>query len=76
MAPPKLPPLPGPHQNEVPTQQPSWSKIEESPLNLEKLHLLCHSQKELKKEGYILAPLSEDQIESKQRCLHCTSMIC
>lgn len=51
----------------------SWSAIDESAIGLEKLRLLCHSGKELKKEGYVVTALSLAQIESKLRCMKCGS---
>ena len=71
--------VPPPYQlysNEIPQVnhlQIQWSVIESSPAHIEKLRLLCHSQKELKKEAYILNPLSEDQIQAKSRCIKCNS---
>lgn len=52
-----------------------WSHINESPANVEKLHLLCHSAKELKKGGYVMEQLSPVQIQAKTRCLKCGSTI-
>ncbi|EXJ58239.1 hypothetical protein A1O7_05664 [Cladophialophora yegresii CBS 114405] len=48
-----------------------WSAITPSLASVEKLRLLCHSQKELKKEGYVLKPLDVAQIEAKLRCIKC-----
>ncbi|KIY00842.1 uncharacterized protein Z520_03508 [Fonsecaea multimorphosa CBS 102226] len=49
----------------------TWSAIGISTSYLEKLRLLCHSQKELQKAGYVTQPLDATQIESKARCTRC-----
>jgi hypothetical protein len=58
-----------------PPSQPQiqWSTIKSKPASVEKLRLLCHSQNELKKKGYVLKPLDADQIEGKLRCTKCGS---
>jgi hypothetical protein len=38
---------------------------------LDKLYLLCHSTKELKREGYVLRPLTEKELKTKMRCSLC-----
>ncbi|ETI22782.1 hypothetical protein G647_06858 [Cladophialophora carrionii CBS 160.54] len=57
----------------TPVSQPQiqWSTITPSPAAVEKLRLLCHSQKELKNEGYVITPLDARQIEAKLRCMKC-----
>jgi hypothetical protein len=48
-----------------------WSMIEQTPLYVEKLLLLCHSQKELQRVGYITAPFSDEKLSEKRRCQNC-----
>jgi hypothetical protein len=72
------PPNPGPSTRPAPTTDQdlvandiAWSDVAETRVMLEKMRLLCHSRKELKKAGYVLEPLTEDAIEGKLRCLRC-----
>jgi hypothetical protein len=48
-----------------------WSIIEQTPLYVEKLLLLCHSQKELQRVGYVTTPFSDDKLNEKRRCQNC-----
>ena len=48
-----------------------WTEITETHVYLEKLKLLCHSQKELQATGYIVETLSPKQLQSKLRCEKC-----
>lgn len=48
-----------------------WSKVEKTLITLAKLELLTLSQKTLRKEGYVLEPLSEQEIWKKMRCQNC-----
>lgn len=48
-----------------------WSTIEETPVNIEKLLLLCHNQGQLEKESYIVDCLTPAQIDAKSRCANC-----
>src|ERR1700761_901672 len=57
-----------------PVQDIAWSTIVPSKTQLEKLRLLTHSEKELKKVGYVLKPLDQGQVQAKLRCLNCGSM--
>lgn len=49
----------------------AWSTIEATPLYMEKLQLLCHSQREVREQGYIVKPLTAAQIRKKGRCENC-----
>ncbi|KIW85201.1 hypothetical protein Z517_00591 [Fonsecaea pedrosoi CBS 271.37] len=70
-APPPPPPWPA-NEAKVPnTSEIAWSRITPSLPCLEKLRLLCHSQKELEREGYVTKPLSAAEIEAKARCMRC-----
>ncbi|OAL38331.1 hypothetical protein AYO20_02390 [Fonsecaea nubica] len=71
-APTAPPPLWPANEANVPnTSEIAWSRITPSPSCLEKLRLLCHSQKELERAGYVTKPLSAAQIEAKARCKRC-----
>jgi hypothetical protein len=59
-----------------PIQGIAWSTVIPSKAQLEKLRLLSHSQKELKKVGYVLKPLDQGQVQAKLGCLNCGSMPC
>lgn len=59
-----------PMSQNVPLAVP-WSRILETPANIEKLRLLCHSPKELKSSGYIIEPLTSTQLSLKSRCEKC-----
>ncbi|KAK5954927.1 hypothetical protein OHC33_003606 [Knufia fluminis] len=48
-----------------------WSNVSNSPIVLEKLHLLTATPKVLAKEGYVFKPLTEVEIWSKNRCRNC-----
>lgn len=52
-----------------------WSIIEKTLITLEKLELLTHSPKTLRKEGYVLEPLAEQDIWKKMRCQNCGQKI-
>ncbi|KAK5307460.1 hypothetical protein LTR99_000432 [Exophiala xenobiotica] len=52
-----------------------WSTIEETPVNVEKLLLLCHNHQQLKKESYILDCLTPAQIDAKSRCVNCNARV-
>ncbi|OAP60254.1 hypothetical protein AYL99_05256 [Fonsecaea erecta] len=71
MAHPTPPPLSSHGVTEPNTTQITWSCIPISLAYWEKLQLLCHSEKELKREGYVIKPLDAAQIRSKARCMRC-----
>ncbi|KIW91547.1 uncharacterized protein Z519_07513 [Cladophialophora bantiana CBS 173.52] len=71
MAQPKPPAWPLIKATEPNVPHVTWSNITFSPAYVEKLRLVCHSQKELKKAGYVLQPLDSAQITSKARCTKC-----
>ncbi|KIW48004.1 uncharacterized protein PV06_00643 [Exophiala oligosperma] len=48
-----------------------WTAIQETPANVGMLRQLCHGRDQLKEQGYIVDPLSEEQIEAKTRCVTC-----
>jgi hypothetical protein len=48
-----------------------WSPITQTLANLEKLRLLCNSEKERKQEGYILDNLDDREMSYKSRCQAC-----
>ncbi len=48
-----------------------WSDVPETRVVLEKMRLLCHSQKELKRVGYVLEPLTPEMVETRLRCRRC-----
>ncbi|KIW56032.1 hypothetical protein PV05_04731 [Exophiala xenobiotica] len=52
-----------------------WSTIEETPVNIEKLLLLCHNQGQLEKESYIVDCLTPAQIDAKSRCANCNARV-
>ncbi|ETN38762.1 uncharacterized protein HMPREF1541_06800 [Cyphellophora europaea CBS 101466] len=59
-----------PHPQWTPTlnqQTSAWSSISSTPSILEKLKLLCHSDAERKKEGYVLTDITERELWSKMR---------
>jgi hypothetical protein len=51
--------------------QPSWSDAPFNQSSLDKLLLLCHSDKELKKEGYVINQLTQKELNAKMRCTLC-----
>jgi hypothetical protein len=51
--------------------QDQWSTIEETPLYVEKLLVLCHSLKELRRVGYVTTAFSDDKLNEKRRCQNC-----
>jgi hypothetical protein len=51
--------------------QGEWSTIEETPLYVGKLLLLCHSQKELQRVGYVTTAFSDEKLNEKRRCQNC-----
>lgn len=50
-----------------------WSDITETTVNREKLRLLCHHEKALRREGYVTSPLTERKLLAKLRCQNCQS---
>lgn len=48
-----------------------WCNVTSTPVVLEKLELLTHTKKLLRREGYVLNPLSEKEIWKKMRCQNC-----
>jgi len=52
-------------------RQDGWSTIEETPIYVEKLLLLCHSMKELQRHGYVTTALSDEKLNEKRRCQNC-----
>jgi hypothetical protein len=75
--PPTMPRSRQPHQwlppttNPITEVTPRWSIITESPAYHEKLLLLCHSENELVKAGYVVGQLGDAQLEKKVRCQKC-----
>lgn len=51
--------------------QQGWSDVEFNQSNLDKLLLLCHTEKELKSTGYVLKQLTQKELFSKMRCTKC-----
>jgi hypothetical protein len=51
-----------------------WSNFHETTIYMAKLSLLCNSQRELNRVGYVTRPLTEDQIDKKVRCRNCNGM--
>jgi len=62
--------------NQVQSKPPiRWSDIPETDLNIEKLKLLTHTVKALKREGYTTEPLTEHEIWAKMRCRNCGTKV-
>ncbi|KAJ9609649.1 hypothetical protein H2200_005977 [Cladophialophora chaetospira] len=69
---PQAPPFTMPGSNQPASRsQIQWSTLKISATYIEKLRLLCNSQQELKREGYVLKSLDRQQIEAKLRCTKC-----
>lgn len=50
---------------------PQWTFITETSTALEKLHLLTHFDKSLRKEGYVIEQPKQNALWSKMRCFKC-----
>jgi hypothetical protein len=48
-----------------------WSAIQQTPEYLDKLRQLVHNENILVENGYVVAPLTKEEIELKKRCKNC-----
>ena len=55
----------------IPGSQFPWSNIEETQAYLEKLERLCHRERILRANNYVLEQLTQKQITKKLRCVNC-----